>query len=444
MPASQVIEGTPLPEELGSRTPTFHQLSEAEVENLKLQYHRAEGRRKSPAILVNTASLEVSSGNSLKVPRLLVDTGAEDQSFIDSSFAVSTQSTVFTLQNPLEVRLGDNKTLIHITEYILATLVLVDPDGNSHEGFIKLFIMNTGFDIILGMPDILRFFTPFLCSVLVKAASDFKTSDFHALLRYFPRYDSPGEVLPHTFENIDEEAAELVNDVIPESSFLYWMTKSREEHIQDFHSILQEHCKNPELFELIKGDLEEYIDVFIPELWHGVYPHASPLLPLELKTLSNLPAFLKPAARSVPQSLMEPYKREMTRMCTYFYELCDSPWASPQHVAAKKTAPFIRNVGDYRGINVFFERSQWPMPLPLDLIHQVIQYKILLDIDLRNGYHNLPLALRTSLLLAVQGPDGVYRPKFLPEGVGPASGVFQRVMQDIFKPLPFVFVLIIA
>ena len=36
-------------------------------------------------------------------------------------------------------------------------------------------------------------------------------------------------------------------------------------------------------------------------------------------------------------------------------------------------------------------------------------------------------------LLSVQTPWGLVRPKFLPEGVGPASGLLQHIVRTIFE-----------
>ena len=40
--------------------------------------------------------------------------------------------------------------------------------------------------------------------------------------------------------------------------------------------------------------------------------------------------------------------------------------------------------------------------------------------------------MQSSLLLSVSTPWGLLRPKFLPEGVGPASGILQAMVRKIF------------
>ena len=50
----------------------------------------------------------------------------------------------------------------------------------------------------------------------------------------------------------------------------------------------------------------------------------------------------------------------------------------------------------------------------------------------RNAFQNLLLHPETSARLSVQTPFGQFEPKFLPEGVAPASGVLMKVMSEIF------------
>ena len=43
--------------------------------------------------------------------------------------------------------------------------------------------------------------------------------------------------------------------------------------------------------------------------------------------------------------------------------------------------------------------------------------------------------MQSSLLLSVSTPWGLFRPKFLAEGVGPASGILQAIVRKIFANL---------
>jgi hypothetical protein len=49
-----------------------------------------------------------------------------------------------------------------------------------------------------------------------------------------------------------------------------------------------------------------------------------------------------------------------------------------------------------------------------------------------NSFHQIPIDDFSSNLLSVSTPWGLFRPKFLPEGVGPASGILQSIVRRIF------------
>ena len=52
-----------------------------------------------------------------------------------------------------------------------------------------------------------------------------------------------------------------------------------------------------------------------------------------------------------------------------------------------------------------------------------------------NSFHQITLDIQSSLLLSVSTPLGLFRLKFLPEGVGLASGILQAIVRKIFADL---------
>jgi hypothetical protein len=60
------------------------------------------------------------------------------------------------------------------------------------------------------------------------------------------------------------------------------------------------------------------------------------------------------------------------------------------------------------------------------------KFKVFVDLDMANSFHQIPLSPEFSDLLSVKTPWGLVRPKFLPEGVGPASGLLQHIVRDAF------------
>ena len=68
-------------------------------------------------------------------------------------------------------------------------------------------------------------------------------------------------------------------------------------------------------------------------------------------------------------------------------------------------------------------------------IEKAAGYKIFLDLDMTNSFHQRELDYETSRYLSVQTPWGAVRPLFMPEGIGPATAVLQQMVMDTFKDM---------
>ena len=111
----------------------------------------------------------------------------------------------------------------------------------------------------------------------------------------------------------------------------------------------------------------------------------------------------------------------------YFYTPSNSPIASPLVIAPKVTKPFIRFCGDNIEINKHVNIGHYPIPKVVYALEKTAGFSIFLDLDMTNSFHQIPLGERTSSILPVPTPWGLVKPKFLPEGVGPASGVLHAL-----------------
>jgi hypothetical protein len=177
--------------------------------------------------------------------------------------------------------------------------------------------------------------------------------------------------------------------------------------------------------ELLQSELAH--DVFVPSTWKGIN-----MTPCHLDTKPGIPDVLRARARPVRQALYQDAKAEFDRMRTYFYKVSTSPIACPLVIAPKATAPFIRLCGDYRPINPYISIPQEPIPHVQQSLSKAAGWKIFVDLDMTNSFHQIPIDDSSSNLLSVSTPWGLFRPKFLPEGVGPASGILQSIVRRIF------------
>ena len=104
----------------------------------------------------------------------------------------------------------------------------------------------------------------------------------------------------------------------------------------------------------------------------------------------------------------------------------------PLVVASKATAPFIRCCGDYVEYNKGIETIHYPIPNVLNELNKIKNFKLFGDVDMVTAFHQMPIGPETSRLLSVQFPSGQFQPKFMPEGVSPASGHLQRLVSEVF------------
>ena len=261
----------------------------------------------------------------------------------------------------------------------------------------------------------------------------------HDLLTSLLLSPKPGQTIPpwDTPDSIDTVAPEEFDTPDPTSfpdDILTYLTTTHDEAIIVYLADLETHVTPgietacPGIMDLLASDLA--FSVFVPTEWTGMK-----LEPFGLEIKPNIPAFLKARARPIREAVYRDAKAEFDRMRTKFYAPSTSTIASPLVVAPKATAPFIRLCGDYRQINPFICIPQEPIPHVQQALAKAAGWKIFVDLDMTNSFHQITLDMQSSLLLSVSTPWGLFRPKFLPEGVGPASGILQAIVRKIFADL---------
>ena len=72
-------------------------------------------------------------------------------------------------------------------------------------------------------------------------------------------------------------------------------------------------------------------------------------------------------------------------------EPCHSEWASPCFVVPKKVAGEWWLVVDYRGLNAQTQHDSYTLPLIEDMVQKQFRRRIFTVIDLKHGYHQMPL-----------------------------------------------------
>ena len=139
-------------------------------------------------------------------------------------------------------------------------------------------------------------------------------------------------------------------------------------------------------------------------------------------------------------------EKEFQRLLEYLYQLSRSPWASALVVSSKATKPFMRVLGIIAG-SMYCVLPQAYIPRVQYEIEKATGSKIFSEIDMTNSFHQFPQKVKMSQYLAVQTPWGLVEPRFLPDGVCPASAHLQSTMSHSFSDsaiVIFVTVLLLA
>ena len=363
------------------------------------------------------------------LPRVLFDTGALSSSYVSSQWVDENFDLLQNLLVPVtsRVSLADNVTVVPINHVINLTLSFVDCELVKHSATLRCCVLPMPeTSLIVGLPHILFEFFNLFESMLRSAHGAViagKTSPHSGL----SVLQDPWSTVP------DPDSAEEVQSYTP-CSFtgpLVFLLAGYENSLDSFQEMLSSHVseemKNlmPSVFDLIV----EYKDVFVPPEWLGI----TGVAPLKLQFREGLPRVHKPPARPINPRLLEDCKKEFERMSNYFYRQTTSPHASPLVTAPKATAPFVRFCGDYRWINEYIITGHYPIPNVQHSLNKAKGFRVFCDLDMTNSFHQISLDDETGDKLSVQTPWGQVAPMFLPEGVGPASGVLQSIVFDLFS-----------
>jgi hypothetical protein len=368
---------------------------------------------------------------------ILLDTGAENASYIRRHIVDANREVLLGSVHECnrDIRFADNVTSVVVKEYVLLNLDILSPTGQVYSGVIKAYVMETlSSEIILGLPDIAVHFSNLLFELLTETRRTLGDPKLQLI-----SMDPPDESLPllEPWTYPPDEAPEDKNTPMP-CSFtdfienLNFMELSYEESCLQYDSLLSSQISEefiiavPEVMDLMKTKGKR---VFVPQNWDGI----NGVDPLELSFRSTLPTVMKPKARPINPKLYDTCKKEFDRLLQYMFEPSDSPVASHMTVAPKATGPKIRICGSYERINEHIEPQHFPQPRVFEALQKLVNSPVYIDLDWANAYHQVRLGPFTKRMLSIQTPWGQFQPKFMPEGVGPASSVLSRIVSDIFK-----------
>lgn len=190
----------------------------------------------------------------------------------------------------------------------------------------------------------------------------------------------------------------------------------------------QHHLHTAQRNELYRIFLENK-DLFSGKL--GVYPHRE--FKLQLKPDAK-PFHSKPYA--VPRVHLDTFKAELDRLVDIgvLVPTGASTWAAGTFIIPKKDGT-VRWVSDFRQLNKYIDRLQYPLPRVQEIVQQQRPYTFITKIDVSMQYYTFRLDAQSSEYCTIVTPFGKYRYTSLPMGVCQSSDFAQATMEEVLRGL---------
>lgn len=372
--------------------------------------------------------------------RCLFDTGASHANYISEKFVNANREFFEGIITKYfsRVLLGDSTSTIHVKGKITVELAFNDGDREYTATVPFHVIQHDTNDVIIGLPcsctEYSEYFLKLFSTAMQEYGGDQHLDSIEETNASVNEYSTnAGTLLRPWGDKLDALAPEDEETPLPVSfgEALHFMEMTPEEALEEFIKQIPEHVS--EEFRNGTKVVDMLTDwgykAFIPQNWTGI----NGLEPFSCEFKPDMPEHHRPSARPINPRLYENAKKEFDRLSKYFYVPSDSAIASCLVIAPKATAPYIRFCGDYVWVNQYLVNSVRPIPHVMRQIERVRKFKIFVDIDMANSFHQILLSLETSRKLSVSTPWGLVRPLFMPEGIGPASGMLQHVVYGLFK-----------
>jgi hypothetical protein len=370
----------------------------------------------------------------LVIDAALFDTGALSASYICQAFFELHRALLEPYSRPVRgfVKLAAKKSVVAISHCLLLSVTFTDGKGKLHRAKIEFFVLpESNNTMVVGLPAIVMHFGTLFMDMLQSAMLEYTGEPSHDLTHITSDLTDLREPWANPPDTDAPEDAEIDHPCIYTDA-LNFLEVSPEEARKEYLEQFDKHVSEPfraatPVLTLLRS--EKGMRAFLPTNWEGI--QKIPLLEFDFKP--SLPERIYHRARPVNPKQTPAVEKEVKRLVAIgFLKPSRSPIACPMVVAPKATAPFFRICVDYRPVNVHVKVGHYPIPNVQQCLEKIAKFKVFLDLDWVNAFHQVRLGPRTSEILSVVTPWGQFAPQFMPEGVAPASFILQEITRKIF------------
>ena len=186
-------------------------------------------------------------------------------------------------------------------------------------------------------------------------------------------------------------------------------------------------CEHPSLAQVV----DEFLELFKTKPGKTM---------VEYHYISTTGCPVKVPPRRIPAHYREEVKQQLQDMLNQgIIQESSSPWMAPAVYVPKKSGE-IRLCVDYRELNKKTTKDAYPLPLPDEVQDRLEGSTMFSTLDLQCGYWQMPVNPDDRAKTAFcPGPGmGLFEFTRMPFGLTGAPSSFQRLMDKLFRDIPFV------
>jgi len=149
--------------------------------------------------------------------------------------------------------------------------------------------------------------------------------------------------------------------------------------------------------------------------------------------VESIPPIFSPQYR-VPYASRKIIEEHVTKLLSQgIIEPCSSPWSSPVLLVKKHSSNEYRFCVDFRKINGVIKKDLYPIPRIDDTLESLHGASVFTTLDMKNGFHQIPLAEESRDVTAFRTMSGSYRFARSPQGLSTSPAAFQRACNLAFS-----------